>query len=246
MDTPLASLCTTHHIEISKIPTHVAIIMDGNGRWAKQRNKPRTFGHQSGVSALKEAITSAAEFGIKYISFWAFSTENWKRPKKEVSFLMKLIKTVLLKELSSLKKNGVRIKFYGFFDVLPKDVQKSITKFESETQENTVIQVNIMLNYGSRQEITEAFKSISAKNLPLTDITEETISNHLLTHDIPDPDILIRTSGEYRISNFLLWQLSYTELFFLDTLWPDFNRTHLIEVLQQFSQRDRRYGGVST
>ena len=237
----LTSLCRKHDIDVNRLPAHIAIIMDGNGRWAKKKNRPRLFGHQQGANSLKKAIKSAASFGINYISFWAFSTENWKRPKTEIAFLMKLIKTITIKELPELKKNGVKLKFYGFLDALSPSVQKSVRFCESETQDNTKIQVNIMLNYGARQEIIAAVNAIQSKHLP---ITEETINDHLLTRDIPDPDILIRTSGEYRISNFLLWQISYTELFFLDVFWPDFDRSHFIDVLQKFCKRERRYGGL--
>ncbi len=222
-------------------PKHIAIIMDGNGRWAKSKNKPRSFGHKKGVNALKTTIKAAKEFGINYISFWAFSTENWKRPEKEISFLMNLISTVAKKELHNLTKNNIRLKFYGFINQLNKTTQKNIEKCEKDTLNNSSLQVNIMLNYGSKQEIIECIKKIVEQKLP---ITEETINKNLLTYDIPDPDILVRTSGEYRISNFLLWQISYSELFFSNTLWPDFNRNNFIEILQEFNKRNRRYGGL--
>ena len=237
----IAELYKKNNIDIKKTPNHIAIIMDGNGRWAKNKKKPRTFGHQKGVESLKTTIKAAKEFNIKYISFWAFSTENWKRPQKEVTFLISLISKLILKELPSLKKNKIYVKFYGFIDQLPKKTQDNIKKCELETKENKELQVNIMINYGSRQEIIECFKKINKQQLP---ITEKTISQNLLTYDIPDPDILVRTSGEYRLSNFLLWQLSYSELFFTDTMWPDFNRKNFIEILQKFSNRERRYGGL--
>ena len=237
----LTSLYNSYNINIDKKPNHIAVIMDGNGRWANQQKKNRSFGHEAGVNSLKTAIQSAIEFGIPNISFWAFSTENWKRPKHEVNFLFTLFAKIIKKEINNLMKHGIKVKFYGFLQNIPTKTRDILDFCQEKTHNNHKIQVNIMINYGSKQEMLQSIEQIIDKKLP---VTEENLRDNMITHDLPDPDILIRTSGEFRISNFLLWQLAYTELFFLDTLWPDFSRKDMISVLQEYSQRQRRFGGL--
>jgi len=217
----LTSLYNSYNINIDKKPNHIAVIMDGNGRWANQQKKNRSFGHEAGVNSLKTAIQSAIEFGIPNISFWAFSTENWKRPKYEVNFLFTLFAKIIKKEIGTLMKHSIKVRFYGFLQNIPTKTRDILDFCQEKTQNNHKIQVNIMINYGSKQEMLQSIEQIIDKKLP---VTEENLRDNMITHDLPDPDILIRTSGEFRISNFLLWQLAYTELFFLDTLWPDFSR----------------------
>lgn len=244
----LEEICNTYAINPSTLPQHIAIIMDGNGRWAKQRGKQRIMGHKAGVEALRKSIRACADLGVHYLSVFAFSTENWKRPTAEVKFLMQLLKKLLDRDLQELHEEGARIKCIGNIAGLDTQLRKKITQAEELTKNNTVIQFNIMINYGSRMEITHAVNQIieKAKNGELDTITEETIAQHLMTADSPDPDILIRTSGEKRISNYLLWQISYSELFFIDTLWPDFSEKHLGEIISSYQNRDRRYGGLNT
>jgi undecaprenyl diphosphate synthase len=237
----LLSLYNSYNINIKKKPHHIAIIMDGNGRWASLQKKKRSRGHTAGVDSLKIAIQTAIEFGITNLSFWAFSTENWKRPKYEINFLFSLFGKIIKKEINTLMMHGIKVRFYGFLQSLPIKTQETLCFCEKKTSANNKIQVNIMINYGSKQEILHSIEHIIDKKLP---VTEENLRKNMLTHDLPDPDILIRTSGELRISNFLLWQLAYTELFFLETLWPDFSRKDMISVLQEYSQRNRRFGGI--
>lgn len=247
-DIPLEDICKKYSINPNTLPKHIAIIMDGNGRWAKQRGKQRVMGHKAGVESLRKAIRACADLGVHYLSVYAFSTENWKRPSAEVKFLMQLLKNLLDKDLKKLHQEGARIKCIGNIAGLDTQLQKKIQKAEELTKDNTVIHFNIMINYGSRMEITQAVTEIAekVKNGTLTDITEDTISEHLMTVDSPDPDILIRTSGEERISNYMLWQISYSEIFFVDTLWPDFDETHLGSIIANYQNRDRRYGGLNT
>lgn len=234
------------NIDPQKLPQHVAIIMDGNGRWAKKRFLPRNAGHKEGAEALRKTIKACVELGIKYLSVYTFSTENWKRPELEVKFLMGFFNMLIRKELKELKKEGVRVRCLGLTAELNEELQKNIQIAETETAENTQLNLNLLLNYGSRREITEAVKqlAIDFKDNPEA-ITETTISDYLYTAGQPDPDVLIRTSGEYRISNYMLWQIAYSEIFVLDTLWPEFNREKLIEVIQKYQNRDRRFGGLS-
>jgi undecaprenyl diphosphate synthase len=222
--------------------THVAIIMDGNGRWAKQQGKPRIFGHQQGVEALHRAVSAAPDLGITHLSVYAFSTENWKRPDEEVSFLMGLFVKAATAKLKALCENGVRLRFLGDLHALPDSVQQMIQDTHARTENNSRVQLNIMMNYGSHSEIVHAAQRVTHLQIPLT---EASLTSHLYTAGIPDPDILIRTGGDCRLSNFMLWQLAYTELFFLDVLWPDFNQVHLQNVLTQFRSRERRFGGLT-
>lgn len=232
-----------------KLPVHVAIIMDGNGRWAKKKGNKRIFGHKNGVKAVKETVEAAGEIGIKYLTLYAFSTENWNRPKVEVDALMSLFITAVKNETDNLMKNNVRMKAIGNLKSLPASVLENLNEIIDKTQNNTGLTLILALSYSSRQEITNAVKNIaeqiSSGKITNKDITEKTISDHLYTNEFPDPELLIRTSGEYRISNFLLWQISYTELYFTDTLWPDFSKEDFFNAVYNFQQRERRFGKTS-
>ncbi len=224
---------------------HVAIIMDGNGRWAKQRLMPRHFGHREGAEALRRTIKAAVELGIRYLSVYTFSTENWKRPTEEVDFLMGLFVKLLKSELDLFVKHEIRLRCLGDLSQLPRDLQVKIVETEQKTTGFTKLQLNLMLNYGGRAEIVRACNTlVQGASSERMIITEEDLSAALYTSGTPDPDILIRTGGDFRISNFLLWQCAYSELFFLPILWPDFNKETLEQVLQEFKTRERRYGGV--
>jgi len=230
------------------IPQHVAIIMDGNGRWAKQRGLPRIAGHRSGMNTVKQITLAADEIGIKVLTLYAFSTENWKRPKDEVDFLMKLPQEFLSIELAELIANNVQIRMMGWKEDLPSHTLKAIEEAEIKTRQNTGLILNFALNYGSRREMLSAVKHIAdqVQNGLFTpdEITEEIFSHSLHSSSLPDPDLLIRTSGEQRISNFMLWQLAYTELAFVDVYWPAFTKHHLFEVIKQFQKRNRRFGAI--
>jgi undecaprenyl diphosphate synthase len=231
-------------------PKHVAIIMDGNGRWAKARGLPRTAGHRKGVEAVRRTVEAARELGIPYLTMFGFSSENWRRPEGEVFDLMQLLRFYLRSEIAELHKNGVRLRVIGDRSKLSGDIVTMIEKAEELTRGNTDLNLIIALSYGSRQEIADATRQMVRDALEgllrPEDITEESFSARLLTRDIPDPDLLVRTSGEQRISNFLLWQSAYTELVFVDTLWPDFTKRDLEDAIREFNQRDRRYGAVGT
>ncbi len=231
-----------------KIPQHVAIILDGNGRWAKKRHMPRNFGHKAGADNLEQVIEDAWDLGIKYLTVYAFSTENWKRSVEEVTGLMTILRDFLKKSIDKANKNNMRVRILGKRDRLDADIIAAIDDLEEATKNNTGIQFNVALNYGGRDEITRAVKKIadevSKGEISLDDITEECVSQHLDTADIPDPDLLIRTSGELRTSNFLPWQLSYSEFYFCDTLWPDFDKEALKKAIDYYNGRERRFGGV--
>jgi len=231
------------------IPNHVAIIMDGNGRWAKKKGKLRIFGHRNGVKAVRETIEAAAEIGVKVLTLYAFSTENWNRPKKEVSTLMSLLASSLQNELKSLQKNDIQLRAIGDLNNLPKKAHKELEDVITKTANNKRMILNLALSYGSRAEIVNAVKSISKKvvnnELKIENIDKKTINNHLYTFSLPDVDFLIRTSGEQRISNFLLWQISYAELYFTKTLWPDFTKQCFKEAIIEYQNRERRYGKTS-
>ncbi len=236
-------------IIISKLPSHVAIIMDGNGRWARQRGLDRVFGHQQGVTALREVIETAAELGIKYLTLYAFSTENWGRPDEEISALMGIMVQSLNKETDTLLKNNIRLLTIGDVDRLAVDVKERLAETIQVTSVNTGLNLVVALSYSSRWEITEAARRISIDvikgNLNQDSIHEEDFEKYLTTYGIPDPELLIRTSGELRISNFLLWQLAYTELYFTDTLWPDFGKDDFYSAILDFQKRERRFGKTS-
>ncbi len=231
-------------LEVSHLPAHVAIIMDGNGRWAKQRGLSRVKGHKAGVQAIQNALDTVLELGIGNITLFAFSTENWARPPLEVSVLMTLLRQFMRIELPRLMDKGIRMRALGDVSRLPKAIQDGIAHVETETEKNTRLHFNIALNYGGRNEILHATQSIMADGLNPDELTETIFEQHLYTCDIPDPDLLIRTSGEFRISNFLLWQMAYTELYFTDVLWPDFDAEQMLRALLDFQGRVRRFGGV--
>lgn len=228
------------------IPTHIAIIMDGNGRWAKERHKPRTFGHSRGAEVLEQILEDADDLGVKYLTVYAFSTENWARPLEEVKVIMNIFLRYLISSVEKCAKNNVRARLIGDRTRFSPELQEAMNNLEESTKNNTGITFQIAMNYGSRDEITRAVRKMTeAKEAGLIEeITEETIAKFLDTADIPDPDLLIRTSGEERLSNFLLWQLAYAEFYFTDVLWPDFNKEELLKAIDKYSSRDRRYGKV--
>lgn len=240
---------TVEDIKEGRIPAHLAIIMDGNGRWAKQRGKLRVFGHENGVQSVRDAVETSGKLGIKYLTLYAFSTENWKRPKLEIDSLMSLLVASLRKEVKTLHKNNIRLNAIGCIDSLPTRVLKQLREVIEQTRSNSAMTLTLALSYGSREELTSAFKAIATKvknNIISPDNIDETIINdHLYTHNLPDVDLLIRTSGEHRISNFLLWQIAYSELYFTDIFWPDFREEHLLEAIKSYQNRERRFGKTS-
>ena len=228
-----------------KIPTHVGLIMDGNGRWATQRGLPRLAGHKAGVENVKPTVLAAKKFGIKYLTFYAFSTENWKRPQDEVSGIMNLLSIFIDKEVNNLHKEGVRILHIGRRERLDQGLRKKIEGAIDLTKNNTTITVQMGLDYGGRDEITQAVRKIVSSGVTPEAVTEELISQNLYTAGIPDPDLIIRTSGEMRTSNFLIWQSAYSEWIFPETYWPDFTEQVFWQMLVEYSRRDRRFGGLS-
>ena len=233
-----------------KIPRHIAIIMDGNGRWANDKGQERLFGHSSGVKSVREAIKTAIELGVHYITLYAFSIENWNRPKQEVDGLMDLLISSIANEIEEFNENGVKLLTIGDINSLPENCMLSIKDAVSRTSENSKLTLILAVNYSSKWEITQAVKtiteSVNNNELAITEITENLIQRHLSTNSIPDPELLIRTSGEYRISNFLLWQIAYTELYFTEILWPDFRRNDFIQAVIEYQNRERRFGLLST
>lgn len=231
------------------LPTHVAVIMDGNGRWAKKRGNSRVFGHQHGVTAVRETTEACAELGIKYLTLYAFSTENWNRPKMEVDALMSLLVSTISAEAATLMKNNVRLKTIGCRESMPANVQRKLADSMAQTEANTGLTLTLALSYSSRWEITEAVRriAIGVKQGTISphEISNEIIAKHLATAQMPDPELLIRTSGEHRISNFLLWQIAYAELYFCDTLWPDFRKEDFYAALLDYQNRERRFGKTS-
>ena len=237
-------------LDTQKLPRHVAIIMDGNGRWAKKRLLNRVKGHEKGVETVRTIVKTCRELNISTLTLYAFSTENWQRPKNEIKALMYLLRTFLKKELPELKSQQIRLNGIGQLDRLPDDVRKTLDEVIADTAMNDKMMLNLALSYGGRTEITEMVQTIGKKvvdgELNPDQIDQTVVSDHLYTQGMPDPDIMIRTSGEMRISNFLLWQLAYAEFFVTDTLWPDFSREEFLDILLQYQQRDRRYGKVKT
>ncbi len=235
-------------IDMEKIPRHIAIIMDGNGRWAKLRNLPRTMGHREGMKTIKSMVKECSKLGVKYLTLYAFSTENWKRPQQEIDTLMSLIIEYINKEIDELHKNNVTFNVIGDMTKLPKSCQKSILWAKNMTKNNNGLTLNIALNYGGRDEIVNGVKKIAEKvlsgDIKVEDITEKTISNSLYTKGMPDPDMIIRPSGELRISNYLLWQGAYSEFWFSNINWPDFTEQDLHNAIMDFQNRNRRFGGV--
>ncbi|WP_372974452.1 isoprenyl transferase [Muriicola sp.] len=240
---------TIEELKAGPLPTHLAIIMDGNGRWAKQRGKLRIFGHENGVKSVRETVENCAKIGIEYLTLYAFSTENWKRPKLEVDTLMNLLVSSLKKELKTLNKNNIRLNAIGRIESLPPKAYGELLEVIEKTSGNTAMVLTLALSYGAREEIRHAVQEISfkVKNNIISpgDIDDAIINSHLYTHNLPDVDLLIRTSGEHRISNFLLWQIAYAELFFTDVFWPDFRGEHLAEALKNYQNRERRFGKTS-
>ncbi|NVO09674.1 MAG: isoprenyl transferase [Bacteroidales bacterium] len=236
-------------INKDRLPNHIAIIMDGNGRWAKQRGTQRIFGHRNGVSSVRSAIEASAELGVKFLTLYAFSTENWNRPKIEIDALMGLLINTINTETETLLKNNISLKTIGDSDSLPKAVQKKLNEVIQKTSECNGLTVILALSYSSRWEITNAVKCImndfSKGKIKPENIDEDTFSKYLNTSGIPDPELMIRTSGEFRISNFLMWQLAYTELYFTPVLWPDFNKEELYKAIVDFQKRERRFGKIS-
>ena len=228
------------------IPTHIAVIMDGNARWAKNKNLPVAMGHKAGSQAIKTLVKAAAEFGVKYLTIYAFSTENWQRPKEEVGYLMFLLKEYLAKEINELIENGVRIIVSGNLENVEESIVKKIRSIEEQTKNNKTICLNVAFDYGSRQEIVDSFKKIATliaeKKIDLSEVNENLISKNLYQPQVPDPDLLIRTAGELRLSNFLLWQSAYSELYFTEKFWPDFSGEDLYKAILDFNQRKRNYG----
>lgn len=236
-------------IDKENLPKHIAVIMDGNGRWAKKKGNQRIFGHKNGVKAVRDTVEGAAELGIQFLTLYAFSTENWSRPKQEVDALMSLLIATINSETDTLIKNNVRLLTIGDIDGLPKNVSKNLKDLIERTAKNTGLSLVLALNYSARWEIVNAVKEIIKENnqnpIHIEDIDNDFFEKYLNTKNIPDPDLLIRTSGEYRISNFLIWQIAYSELFFTEVLWPDFRRKNLYEAIVDYQQRERRFGKIS-
>lgn len=235
-------MATIEQIDKSRVPQHVAIIMDGNGRWAMKQQHERLFGHRNGLTAVRQVVEAGVKMGIKYITLYTFSTENWNRPQAEVEGLMDLLITAVKEETESLKKNNVRLALIGDTARLPQRSRVMLEQCMQETADNTAMTLVLALSYSSRWEIAQAVKRMCAEHLTPDSINEETLRSYLTTKDYPDPDLLIRTGGELRVSNFLLWQMAYTEFYFTDVLWPDFQQEDLIEAVAEYQHRQRRFG----
>ena len=233
-------------LNFERIPVHIAVIMDGNGRWAEQRHLPRVEGHRAGIDAVRDTVETGARLGIDVLTLYAFSVENWKRPASEVGTLMGLLKRYLRSELNTLLDNNIRFHVIGRMEDLADDVQEELRRAMERTAANTGMQFNIALNYGGRTEILDAVKRALQQGVDPQQLTEERFAHLLYTAGQPDPDLLIRTSGEMRISNFLLWQIAYAEIYVTETLWPDFRRKHLLEAVLAYQKRERRYGGIAS
>jgi undecaprenyl diphosphate synthase len=242
-------MATINLINREKLPSHVAVIMDGNGRWAEQKGNDRIFGHQNGVVAVRETVEAAAELGIGYLTLYAFSTENWSRPREEIDALMTLLVLTIQKEIRILKDNNIRLRVIGDTDSLPSKVKKRLLNGIDQTKSNTGLNLVLALSYSGRWDIVNAICNIAedakAGNISTNELSCETFNRYLSTAEIPDPELLIRTSGEYRISNFLLWQIAYTELYFTEILWPDFRKEHFFDAILDFQKRERRFGKIS-
>jgi undecaprenyl diphosphate synthase len=237
-------------LDPKRLPAHIAIIMDGNGRWAKQRNLPRIIGHKAGVSAVRTTVETCAQLGLEALTLYAFSVENWKRPRHEIDGLWRLLVVYLRRELATLMDNDIQLVAIGRLESLPDSIQAELRSVMTRTASNRGMRLNLAINYGGRTELIDAVNSILENarlegNLNALEITEEAISSHLYTAGLKDPDLLIRTSGEMRVSNFLLWQIAYAELYVTDTLWPDFTRTNLLEAISDYQNRERRFGGLT-
>ncbi|WP_437371455.1 isoprenyl transferase [Maribacter litoralis] len=239
----------SNEIDKLNVPKHLAIIMDGNGRWAKERGKLRVFGHEHGVKTVRIVVEQCAQLKIDFLTLYTFSTENWNRPKVEVQTLMRLLVSSLKKELKTFNKNNIRLNTIGNIDALPVKAYKELVDVMDQTKQNTGMTLTLALSYGAREELSSMVKEISTKVknniISIENIDQDIINSHLYTHDLPDVDLLIRTSGEHRISNFLLWQIAYAELYFIDVYWPDFREHHLVEAIKNYQNRERRFGKTS-
>jgi undecaprenyl diphosphate synthase len=232
-------------IDLGRVPSHVACVMDGNGRWAQRRGLPRTEGHAAGEEALFDAVEGAREIGVQWLTAWAFSTENWRRPPDEVRYLMGFNESLLTRRRDELNEKNVRIRFIGRRDWrVPRRVMRRMDEAVELTKGNTGLTLTMAFNYGGRAEIVDAVREMVRSGMPADKISEKSLRDHLYAPDMPEPDLVVRTSGEYRISNFMLWELAYSELVFTDVLWPDFRRQHLFDAIREYQGRDRRYGGV--
>jgi undecaprenyl diphosphate synthase len=236
---------TPDGLDLDRVPTHVACVMDGNGRWAQRRGLPRTEGHAAGEKALFDTVEGALDIGVGWLTAWAFSTENWRRPPDEVRYLMGFNESLLVRRRDELHAKNVRVRFIGRRDWrVPRRVLRRMDETVALTRDNTGLTLTMAFNYGGRAEIVDAVRSLVASGMPPEKITEKRVRDHLYAPDMPEPDLVVRTSGEYRLSNFMLWELAYSELVFTDVLWPDFRREHLFDAIRQFQNRDRRFGGV--
>jgi len=233
-------------IDLARLPRHIAIIMDGNGRWAKRRHLPRIAGHRAGIGAVRQAVEACARIGVPFLTLYAFSVENWKRPHTEIKLLMSLLRQYLKKEIGELNRQNIRLEVIGRIQSLPKPVVEDLQNTIERTRQNTGMRLVLALNYGARAELVDAVRELvaSAKHNGSVTINESVLSEHLYTRGLPDPDLLIRTSGELRLSNFLLWQIAYAELWVTETLWPDFTQKDLLQAIIDFQKRERRYGGL--
>jgi len=233
-------------IDLDRLPRHIAVIMDGNGRWAKKRRLPRIAGHRAGIRAVRQSVEACARLGVPFLTLYAFSVENWKRPHTEITLLMSLLREYLKKEISELNRQNIRLSVIGRIHELPKPVQRDLESALESTGQNTGLRLTLALNYGARAELVDAVRELfsTAKQDGDVVIDEATLSLHLYTRDLPDPDLLIRTSGELRLSNFLLWQVAYSELWVTETLWPDFTQADLFQAIIDYQKRERRYGGI--
>jgi undecaprenyl diphosphate synthase len=245
----LKELKSISTLEKENIPRHIAIIMDGNGRWAKKQGEFRSFGHQQGVESVRDTVESCVEFGVEYLTLYAFSTENWNRPKEEIAALMSILVNSILNEMPTLMKNGIKLNAIGNLESLPEECLETLNAAIAKTADNTNLTLNLALSYSGRWDIINAVKKIikdsQSNTIEIESFDDEMFSSYLSTKDIPDPELMIRTSGEFRISNFLLWQIAYTEIFITDILWPDFRKKDLIEAIESFQKRERRFGKTS-
>lgn len=247
MKTELTEARLIAEIDLDRLPRHIAVIMDGNGRWARKRKLPRIAGHRAGIRAVRQVAEACLRLGVPYLTLYAFSVENWKRPESEVKMLMELLREYLGKEIGELNRQNIRLRVIGRVHELPKLVQRDLERALRETAENTGMILTFALNYGARAELTDAVRELveqARRNGEAANIDEGAVSAHLYTRDMPDPDLLIRTSGELRVSNFLLWQIAYSEIWVTDTLWPDFSQLDLFSAVLEYQKRERRYGGL--
>ena len=246
MKTEISEAQLLAEVDLDRLPRHIAVIMDGNGRWAKRRHLPRIAGHRAGIRAVRQVVEASARLGVPFLTLYAFSVENWKRPHTEIKLLMDLLREYLKKEIAELNKQNIRLGVIGRISELPPPVQKDLENALEKTQANTGLRLTLALNYGARAEMVDAIRSLAAeiRGNGEAPVDESMISRHLYTREMPDPDLLIRTSGELRVSNFLLWQIAYAEIWVTETLWPDFTQNDLFRAIIDFQKRERRYGGL--